>query len=312
LCDLAHFHASTPYLIEVLGSRNKHLSVRFEEGFYPNSESSQSMASGLQRVLRRQVMPSGEGLDRNSPARGSVSDVETKSREYQIEDLEASFRAATEKHQRQLQKRRRGAWIILAVLGVVASVAIISIRHNGQSGEIRQQMPVQQEMRPSVLLKGPSPATSTSSASVDTRVPSKPPVAQHSASSTVEQPTPANSNKNSQAATDHASTDKVASPHSVSPSYLTIRAEHELGSWVDVCTGGKEVVRQFLPQQQSVKVAFSDNVVIRLGNAGGVEISVNGVPMRPLDIVGKPKVARYSAGAFHLLKPGEPGSECGR
>ncbi len=50
-------------------------------------------------------------------------------------------------------------------------------------------------------------------------------------------------------------------------------------SWVSVCSDGKEVLRRFLSSGDVREIEFADRALLRLGNAGGVRVAVEGRPV---------------------------------
>ena len=84
------------------------------------------------------------------------------------------------------------------------------------------------------------------------------------------------------------------------------------GSWIDACPDGRIAFRRYLSPLNSVDFRFSSYAVIRLGNSGGIEISVNGAPTGPLGAVGQIRVVHFDLKGYHFLMPGDPGTECGK
>jgi hypothetical protein len=113
-----------------------------------------------------------------------------------------------------------------------------------------------------------------------------------------------------------AATQRVQSPDTVAPpvasgqTRLAVKANQ--GSWIDACPDGRTAFRRYLPPQTRVDLRFSSSAVLRLGNSGGTEISVNGTPTGPLGAVGQIRVVQFDSNGFHFLMPGDPGTECGR
>jgi cytoskeleton protein RodZ len=104
----------------------------------------------------------------------------------------------------------------------------------------------------------------------------------------------------------HAVVPRVASGQT----RLAIKANQ--GSWVDACPDGRIAFRRYLPPPNTVDLRFSSYAVIRLGNAGGIEISVDGAPTGPLGAVGQIRVVHFDLKGYHFLMPGDPGTECGK
>jgi len=93
-------------------------------------------------------------------------------------------------------------------------------------------------------------------------------------------------------------------------SRIAIKAKQ--GSWIDACADGRTVLREYLPQASATDLGFSKVAVVRTGNAGGVEISVNGTSTGPMGALGEVRVMQFDARGFHFLEEGDPGTECGR
>jgi hypothetical protein len=93
-------------------------------------------------------------------------------------------------------------------------------------------------------------------------------------------------------------------------SRIAIQAKQ--GSWIDACADGRTVMRRYLPPANTAELGFSKVAVVRTGNAGGIEMSFNGVPTGTLGKLGEVRVMRFDGSGFHLLEPSDPGAECGQ
>ena len=93
-------------------------------------------------------------------------------------------------------------------------------------------------------------------------------------------------------------------------SRIVIQAKE--GSWIDACADGRTVIRRYLAPAGTAELGFSKAAVVRTGNAGGVDISVNGTSAGTVGKAGEVRVVRFDAGGFHVLAPGDPGTECGQ
>jgi hypothetical protein len=109
---------------------------------------------------------------------------------------------------------------------------------------------------------------------------------------------------------------KVQSPGTVTPAVMSAKSRIAIkanqGSWIDVCTDGQTILRKYFPPLSNVDLGFSKDAIVRMGNSGGVEISINGTPAGPLGLLGKPRVVQFGPKGFRFLMPGDPGTECGR
>lgn len=101
----------------------------------------------------------------------------------------------------------------------------------------------------------------------------------------------------------------VPVPAVQSKSRIVIKAKQ--GSWIDACADGRTVIRRYLAPSNAADLGFSNVAVVRAGNAGGVEISINGTSTGPVGQLGEVRVIRFDSGGFHLLQQGDPGTECG-
>jgi hypothetical protein len=106
------------------------------------------------------------------------------------------------------------------------------------------------------------------------------------------------------------SPDTIAPPVASGKTRIAIKANQ--GSWIDACSDGRTIIRKYLPPLNRVDLEFSSDSVIRLGNSGGVEISVNGAPTGPLGVLGQMRVVQFDSKGSHFLMPGDPGAECGK
>jgi len=93
-------------------------------------------------------------------------------------------------------------------------------------------------------------------------------------------------------------------------SRIVIQAKE--GSWIDVCADGRTVIRRYLEPAGKAELGFANAAAVRAGNAGGVDISVNGTSAGTVGTTGEVRVVLFDAAGFHILAPGDPGAECGQ
>jgi cytoskeleton protein RodZ len=93
-------------------------------------------------------------------------------------------------------------------------------------------------------------------------------------------------------------------------SRIVIQAKQ--GSWIDACADGRTVIRRYLAPAGTADLGFSNSAVVRTGNAGGIDISVNGTLAGPVGEIGEVRVIQFDAKGFHFLEQGDPGTECGK
>ena len=96
------------------------------------------------------------------------------------------------------------------------------------------------------------------------------------------------------------------------PRKSRIRIQAKQGSWIDACADGRTIMRRYLAPAGTAEFGFSNAAVVRTGNAGGIDISVNGTLAVPVGKIGEVRVIQFDAKGFHLLAQGDPGTECGQ
>jgi hypothetical protein len=204
------------------------------------------------------------------------------------------------------------------VIGVSVLAIVIGITSKGYSILTRNALPSLQE-RVSKAWQRQTRLTQAPPVALEPSLPgSVLPQTPEQTGSLKQFPGPAAAAQSSPKPVDLGATQRVQSPSTVAlpiasgKVHMAIKATHTLGSWIDVCADGQTVVRKYLPEQGTVAVSFANNAVVRLGNSGGVEISLNGAQISPLGRAGQPRVVQFSAEGLHFLMPGDPGSACGR
>ena len=101
----------------------------------------------------------------------------------------------------------------------------------------------------------------------------------------------------SSATTPAAAAATTASPAAQGPSFeLLIRAKED--SWMSIVADGKEVMSGTLKAETERSVRARDRVVLKIGNAGGVEISHNGKAMAPLGVPGQSRTVTFTSGGL--------------
>ncbi len=86
-------------------------------------------------------------------------------------------------------------------------------------------------------------------------------------------------------------------------SHASIQANER--SWVTACVDGKIVFSKLLTAGSKESVDFTNRAVVRMGNAGPLEITVDGKPVGSLGQVGQVRVIELIPGASHFLVGGE-------
>ena len=94
---------------------------------------------------------------------------------------------------------------------------------------------------------------------------------------------------------------QVASESNPSQVVLNLSATEE--TWLSITSGGKEIFSGILQPSQSKTVSGADIATMRIGNAGGVEIRLNGKALPPLGKRGDVLSVRFTPQDFKILPP---------
>lgn len=88
------------------------------------------------------------------------------------------------------------------------------------------------------------------------------------------------------------------------PVRVEVVADEE--SWVSLSADGKSAFTGVLDASQSRTVAANRSVWLKVGNAGGVTVRLNGKPIGPLGANGEVKTLQLTSGGFRILPPDVP------
>ena len=73
--------------------------------------------------------------------------------------------------------------------------------------------------------------------------------------------------------------------------------------WVSAKSDGKSTFSGTMPANQTRTFDANDTVVLRLGNAGGVTIKLNGQPIGPVGPKGQVRSVQFTSGGFQIVPP---------
>ncbi|HJT90002.1 MAG TPA: DUF4115 domain-containing protein, partial [Bryobacteraceae bacterium] len=76
--------------------------------------------------------------------------------------------------------------------------------------------------------------------------------------------------------------------------------------WVSARSDGKYLFSGTLDPAQSRTIDANSAVVLRIGNAGGVQVSLNGKPLGPLGPKGQVRTVQFTSGGFQIVPPAAP------
>jgi cytoskeleton protein RodZ len=77
-------------------------------------------------------------------------------------------------------------------------------------------------------------------------------------------------------------------------------------TWVAVYVDGRQTLSKLLDTDQSTTIDNARQIRVRLGNAGGVEISANGKPIGPVGNRGEVRVVEFTANGFRIIPLAKP------
>lgn len=104
------------------------------------------------------------------------------------------------------------------------------------------------------------------------------------------------------AAAEPASALPEANPNA--PVRVQLTAEEPV--WVSARSDGKYLFSATLDPAQSRTIDANSAVVLRIGNAGGVQVSLNGKPLGPLGPKGQVRTVQFTSGGFQIVPPAAP------
>ena len=134
--------------------------------------------------------------------------------------------------------------------------------------------------------------TDTPRSSAPVAVPEKPPAKASSASGTASVPAPAPAETSSAPSPQQAA---PAAPANKGEKAFVILIKAKEDSWVSIVADGKSVMQRVLQADKKKKVKASKSLVLRTGNAGGIEVSFNGRPLGALGNENEPRTLTFNA-----------------
>jgi cytoskeleton protein RodZ len=102
-----------------------------------------------------------------------------------------------------------------------------------------------------------------------------------------------------------ASPGSEAAPSAPGPVHVEIKADQPV--WVLARVDGKFAFSGTLEASQARSVDGTNNVVLRVGNAGGVTLILNGKPVGPIGPAGQVRTIQFTSGGFQIV-PAKPPS----
>jgi cytoskeleton protein RodZ len=113
----------------------------------------------------------------------------------------------------------------------------------------------------------------------------------------VSNPAPAASNQAPAPATEPV----AAAPPSADAAAVRVGLSADEKTWVSISSDGKNVFASSLEAHQTKIVEASEKVRLLIGNAGGLEISLNGKPIGPIGPKGQIRVVELTPAGFQIV-----------
>ena len=89
----------------------------------------------------------------------------------------------------------------------------------------------------------------------------------------------------------HAAPERPAKPEKVFFVQVTARED----AWVSIVADGKSVMERVLTADKKKKIKAGKTLVLRTGNAGGIEVTFNGISLGPLGNENEPRTLTFNA-----------------
>ena len=196
---------------------------------------------------------------------------------------------------RDLNPRRSSlplVFAIAALAGVLVGYGFYlkSKPHTTASESTRQSAPAAAASQPQTDSANPQPvasATSTpanDSAAATKQAPAQQPPTQAAAVSQPAEP---------RRPTAPADSSEAASSGQEKGFFVQVKAKED--SWVSIVADGKSVMQRVLAADKHKKIKADRTLVLRTGNAGGIEVSFNGHPLGALGNENEPRTLTFNA-----------------
>jgi cytoskeleton protein RodZ len=99
------------------------------------------------------------------------------------------------------------------------------------------------------------------------------------------------------------------SPAPADAAHVRVGLSADETTWVSISSDGKNVFAQALEPHETKIVEASSKVRLLVGNAGGVEISLNGKPIGPIGPRGQVRIVEFTPAGFQIVPRNPPTPE---
>jgi cytoskeleton protein RodZ len=191
---------------------------------------------------------------------------------------------------RDLNPRRSNlplVFAIAALVGVLAGYGFFKtkLRNSAPIENTQQSAPASTPSEPQIGASTSQPVTSTSPRlNNDTATAAKQTPAQVAAASR-----PAEARRNA------VSADSAVAPIPAKEKSFFVQVNAKEDSWVSIVADGKSVMQRVLAADKHKKIKAGKSLILRTGNAGGIEVSFNGRPLGALGNENEPRTLTFNA-----------------
>jgi len=105
------------------------------------------------------------------------------------------------------------------------------------------------------------------------------------------------------ATSDHAASDHAASAYTASDYKVLLDLMAHEATWLSVSSDGRPVFSGILQAHQTKSVGGREFAQLRVGNAAGIEVRLNGRLLAPLGARGQVLMVLFTPGNFQILSP---------
>ena len=195
-----------------------------------------------------------------------------------------------EEPNRELNPRRSKVPLIFAVAALVGVLVgygfwMKSKPHSSTAVEsVRQSTPATSATEP------PANAPATASSAEPAKTPSEPALPATAATPAVAHVPEV---KSAPAESELLSVHRHAASAKENAFFVQVKAKED--SWVSIVADGKSVMQRVLTADKQKKIKAGKSVILRTGNAGGIEVSFNGRPLGALGNENEPRTLTFNA-----------------
>jgi cytoskeleton protein RodZ len=194
-----------------------------------------------------------------------------------------------EQPNRELNPRNSNLPLVFAIAALVGVLAgygfwVKSKPHNSAPVETTQQAAPANTASEPQASASQAATSSRPAVSNDSVGAAKQPPAQVAATSRPADPRP-----------DAVPSDSGDAPASGKEKAFFVQVKAKEDSWVSIVADGKSVMQRVLPADKHKKIKAGKSLILRTGNAGGIEVSFNGRPLGALGNENEPRTLTFNA-----------------